>query len=487
MTTVDTFEKQYSLNSDEHNTVYLIKENKQVESTSMSLLVEQYNKDLISEDKFGDILLESIEYEYQQLMNEGVLDTLKKVAGKVGGVANKALAQAQFKAREVFFRLIYGTASKIIKFVVSLSQKAMKYLNNYIAQVSKFKDNPPKPNVAQKMIALGVKVAKAVGSIFEKVASFMLKVIKPIVSFLGHPVVKNTILVGCVIMTGVALAAPGAIAGTSMAFLIPFATRRSGFEAGKAAVGMGKYNLNKDNKYNFGKDKVNEETDIAFASTEALQEIFSATKLDTIGVAMDDIAEKIGSTPLDKNVEITTIQNVVGNPDGSEIVNLTQETFVQYSDENLKAQYAALEMLKNAGEGGKPSMVFESAKDLELWERRAVDIVKRALESADSHCEMDNAACVGAKAFIKDINIANTAVIQSEFVDVTKQTVTDAKVAYTELTADQTTTDQRFAVTRGGEEGLEKFYKSGKDLPPGYEEVPDREPEVRSRRRGIEN
>ena len=50
-----------------------------------------------------------------------------------------------------------------------------------------------------------------------------------------------------------------------------------------------------------------------------------------------------------------------------------------------------------------------------------------------------------------------------------------------------TSSDQRFAVTRGGDAGEAAYYKSGEDLPAGYEEVPDREPEVRSKRRGIEN
>jgi len=59
-------------------------------------------------------------------------------------------------------------------------------------------------------------------------------------------------------------------------------------------------------------------------------------------------------------------------------------------------------------------------------------------------------------------------------------------VHYEEVISQKASVDQRFAVTRGGEEGLEKYYKSGKDLPADYEEVPDREPEVRSRRRGIE-
>ena len=105
---------------------------------------------------------------------------------------------------------------------------------------------------------------------------------------------------------------------------------------------------------------------------------------------------------------------------------------------------------------------------------------------AKEHCASDPlAACAGAEAFINDIEIANTAVVNSEFIDVTKQTVEGAKVHYEEFISDKTNVDQRFAVTRGGEEGLEKYYKSGKDLPADYEEVPDREPEVRRPRRGI--
>ena len=81
---ISSFEEKYALNSKEFDTVYVLKENNQVEKTNMPLLVEQYSQDLINEDEFGDTLFESINYEYQQLLNEGVLDVLKKVAGKVG-------------------------------------------------------------------------------------------------------------------------------------------------------------------------------------------------------------------------------------------------------------------------------------------------------------------------------------------------------------------------------------------------------------------
>ena len=82
----NTFEEKYSLTSQEYDTVYILKEGKSVENTSMSLLVEQYEEGSIDEDKLSAILLESIEYEHQQLLNEGVLDSLKTVVGKVGGV-----------------------------------------------------------------------------------------------------------------------------------------------------------------------------------------------------------------------------------------------------------------------------------------------------------------------------------------------------------------------------------------------------------------
>ena len=488
MTAVDTFEKQYSLRSGEYDTVYLIKENNQIESTNMSLLVEQYKEGSINENRLSDILIESIEYEYQQLLNEGVLDTLKKVAGKVGGVANKALAKAQFEARKVFFKVVYGTASKILRFVTALSQKAMKYLLAYVKQASQFKDKPPKPTVAQKLIARGVKVAKAVGALFKKVASFMIKVIQPIANFLGHPVVKNTLLVGCVVIVGVALAAPGAIAGTSMAFLVPFAGRKSGIEAIKALGGAGQYDLDKDKKYNFGKDKVNEENEIAFGVTKEVFAMLDDLSSEELGIAMNDIAEQIGSAKLDKAVDITTVQAVAVNPDGSEIVDFAEKAFVSYSDENLRSQFAALEMLKDAGRGGQSGLeVFESAKDLEIWEKKAAVIVKNSIAVAKDHCSSDPAACAGAEAFIDDIKIANTAVVNSEFVEVTEQSIKNAEFKLKELTADVTSSDQRFAVTRGGDAGEAAYYKSGEDLPAGYEEVPDREPEVRSKRRGIEN
>ena len=476
---ISSFEEKYALNSKELETVYVLKENNQVEKTNMSLLAEQYSKDLINEDEFGNTLFESINYEYQQLLNEGVLDVLKKVAGKVGGVVKPALAAAQFKARQAFYKVLYGTASKIIKFVTSLSKKAMNYLGSYMKQVSKFKDNPPKPNVAQKLIARGVKIAKVVGSIFKKVGSFMIKVIQSISKFLGHPVVKNTILIGSVLIAGVALAAPGAIAGTSMAFLVPFATRRSGFEAGKAALGMGKYDLNKD--------KVNEETEIAYGMTAELQQMLNDLSQEELGIMINDVAEDIGSGKLDISVHDSTVENVVTDPDGKEIVSFTDKTWVKYSDQNLKAQYAALDILKQAGRGEQHSLIFESAKDLEKWQAQTETILKNAAKMAKEHCASDPlAACAGAEAFIKDIEIANTAVVDSEFIAYSKQTVEGAKVHYENFVSQKTDVDQRFAVTRGGEEGLEKYYKSGKDLPDDYEEVPDREPEVRSKRRGIE-
>ena len=490
---ISSFEEKYALNSKELGTVYVLKENNQVEKTNMPLLVEQYSQDLINEDEFGDTLFESINYEYQQLLNEGVLDVLKKVAGKVGGVVKPAFAAAQLQARKAFYKVIYGTASKIIKFVTSLSNKAMNYLGSYMKQVSKFKDNPPKPNVAQKLIARGVKIAKVVGSIFKKVGSFMIKVVQSISKFLGHPVVKNTILIGSVLIAGVALAAPGAIAGTSMAFLVPFATRRSAFagakELGAAAVGKGKYDLNKDKtgkEIERRKGEVNEETEIAFGMTAGMQQILDDLSQQELGIMINDVAEDIGSSKLDRGVELSTVQNVVTDPDGKEIVSFADSAWVQYSDQNLKAQYAALDILKQAGRGEQHSLIFESAKDLEKWQAQTETILKNAARMAKEHCASDPlAACAGAEAFINDIEIANTAVVNSEFIDVTKQTVEGAKVHYEEFISDKTNVDQRFAVTRGGEEGLEKYYKSGKDLPADYEEVPDREPEVRRPRRGI--
>ena len=438
--------------------VYLIRENKQVQETTMTSLLQQCDNKLLSEQKLGDIIVESINYEYNLLIQEGIIDTLKKVVGKVGQKVKPALAKAQFIAREKLYKVLYGTASKILRFISSLGKKALNTLTSYVKQIAPFAKTPPKPGVAQKLIARTTKIAKSIGAVLKKVASFLLKVIKPIAKFLGNPVVKNTILVGCVIISGVAIAAPGVLAGSSLAFLAPYASSRTGREAGKAALGLGQYDLSKG-------QKLNEVAPVEI--TEDLLEMLEDLDPNVLGKAMDEVATAIGDAKFDETVRVSTIQAVVGK-NGEEVVDVSERFFYAYSDRSLKQQFGALELLQRAGRGEirniiPDQLIRDSAEDLEAWVQRTEAIVKSAVKSAQSHCDADPAACVGAKKFIEDINIANTTMVEGELYTSLEQNMKNAEETYKEFMSDKTATDTRYAVTRGGREGEMEYYRTAKD------------------------
>ena len=449
--------------------VYLIRENKQVQETTMTSLLQQCNNKLLSEEKLGDIIVESINYEYNLLVQEGIIDTLKQGAKLVGQKIGDAVAKAQYFAREKLYKVLYGAASKILRFISSLGKKALNTLTSYVKQIAPFAKTPPKPGVAQKLIARTTKIAKSIGAVFKKVASFLLKVIKPIGKFLGNPVVKNTLLVGCVIISGVAIAAPGVLAGSGFAFLAPFAMRRSARAAGAAALGTNKkFDLGYDPKTGKRKQKQQKLDEVAPVEiSEGLLEMLEDLDPDVLGKAMDQVATEIGDAKFDETVRVTTIQNVVGK-DGEEVVDVSERFFYAYSDKALKQQFGALELLQRAGRGElrnviPDQLIRDSSADLEAWVQRTEAIVKTAVKSAQSHCDADPAACVGAKKFIQDINIANTTMVEGELYTSLEQNMKNAEVTYKEFMSDKTATDTRYAVTRGGIEGEMEYYRTAKD------------------------
>jgi len=116
--------------------------------------------------------------------------------------------------------------------------------------------------------------------------------------------------------------------------------------------------------------------------TAGMQQILNDLSQQELGIMINDVAEDIGSGKLDRSVELSTVENVVTDPDGKEIVSFTDKAWVQYSDQNLKAQYAALDILKQAGRGEQHSLIFESAKDLEKWQAQTEAILKNAARMA---------------------------------------------------------------------------------------------------------
>ena len=448
--------------------VYLIRENKQVQETTMTSLLQQCDNKLLSEQKLGDIIVESINYEYNLLVQEGIIDTLKQGAKLVGQKIGDAAAKAQFFAREKLYKVLYGTASKILRFISSLGKKALNTLTSYVKQIAPFAKTPPKPGVAQKLIARTTKIAKSIGAVLKRVASFLLKVIKPIGKFLGNPVVKNTLLVGCVIISGVAIAAPGVLAGSGFAFLAPYASSRIGREAGMAAIGRGQYDLGYDPKTGQRKQKQQKLDEVApIEISEGLLEMLEDLPPDVLGKAMDKVATEIGDATFDETIRTSTIEAVVGK-NGEEVVDVSKRFFYAYSDRALKEQFGALDLLKRAGKGEirnviPDQLIRDSTEDLQKWVQRCEAIVKSAVKSAQDHCDADPAACLGAQKFIKDINIANVSVVEGELYTSFEQNMKNAQETYEEIKSSAEAADTRYAVTRGGKAGEMEYYRSGKD------------------------
>jgi len=126
-----------------------------VQDTDLNILKEQANKGMITEERLAELWLVSVEEEWNQMINEGIIDTLKsgyemvKKSGKF--VADKIVAAynaAANKINEWITRVYIGgidilqrTISKIKSFVPV--QKFISGMSSLIEKVQNFKEDHP--------------------------------------------------------------------------------------------------------------------------------------------------------------------------------------------------------------------------------------------------------------------------------------------------------------------------------------------------------
>ena len=126
-----------------------------VQDADLNILKEQANKGLITEERLAELWLVSVEEEWNQMINEGIIDTLKagyemvKKSGKF--VADKITAAynaAANKINEWITRVYIGgldilqrTISKIKSFVPV--QKFISGISSLIEKVQNFKEDHP--------------------------------------------------------------------------------------------------------------------------------------------------------------------------------------------------------------------------------------------------------------------------------------------------------------------------------------------------------
>ena len=394
--------KYQTPNSD---TIYLIKENK-VEEASFSLLLEKHEKNKISTDKLANIIQESINYEHQQLLNEGLLDWLtksweewkkEKAPEELGKIA-----KLQWRARQALFWLVYGAAGKAAAFARSVLSKITKYVTNHLKSLLPHTKKAPPPEVATKLLNANMKAAKFVGNLLKKVAQGLMKIVRPVIKFLANPVVKGAFLVICLTVVLVSAIAPSALVAAP-AFLVPFATRRVAVKAVKKGV------------FGLEEELLQEELPVFMTEiSEFTAETYAAVDADTIGEAMRMLAEEIGDATVDTRVVSSTAQFVEYTEEGEKFVDLTSESWHAVSNDEIKAQMRALKQLQKLGRLKEAGQMAEVSADLVEYEQITDNLVGSVLNKAANHCQADPAACSGAKKFIKEINVLGNSTIKSD-------------------------------------------------------------------------
>tara|TARA_A100001515_G_scaffold144962_1_gene151007 strand:- start:824 stop:1942 length:1119 start_codon:yes stop_codon:yes gene_type:complete len=126
-----------------------------VEDKNLSLLKEQADKNLITEERLAELWFESLEQEWNQMVNEGVIDSLKAGMNAIrkGGkfIADKVAAMyeaAANKINEWITRLYIGgldILERTIRKVVSFGpvQKFIGGMSALVDKVANFKEDHP--------------------------------------------------------------------------------------------------------------------------------------------------------------------------------------------------------------------------------------------------------------------------------------------------------------------------------------------------------
>ena len=462
------------------DTIYLIKESK-IKETSFSLLMEKYDRDEISTEKLGKILEESVEYEHQKLLNEGVLDVLKKSWAEWKKDAPPEelgkIAKAQWRARQALYVFTYGAAAKAIRFVRGVIKKLVGAVGGYLKKVFPLTKNPPKQSVAVKLLKQALKLAGYVGKVLKGAAKALGAIVKPVIKLLSNPVVKNALMVACVAVLIVSMVMPTALVAAP-AFLVPMATRRVAVATAKKAIGLKEQEESLDEDVgDLGAAGIG----WTFTMGEFAEQIYDQMSLDEIGKAMDILATQIGDATVDQRVIQSTIENVVISPDGTEVVDYSNKVWIGNSNELVAEQMRALQELKQLALHRKYDKAIDVIpRGLDSSMDAMDNIVRNTLAAAKFHCEDDPAACKGASKFVAEINVLSNQSVKSEIAVFSQQTREFAKVSgeivkdeisYTGTSARSGDTATRTYVSRAGsvDPGQPELIEPGQVGPKGRE------------------
>ena len=371
----------------QENKIHLFESDSLVPSGEIELgaLLERYDQDTITTDELIETFQRSSEYEYQVMLDEGFLDTLKAGVEAFKGKSKEAIAAMKAKARG-------GLATAIVKGLWVPASSVVRAIYFKIKKISDaLLDKLKQSKIAQSEI--GQLVGKLVG-LMSKAIGAVVKAVKwaasTFSSFMAHPLVKWTVIVLCVIVLVVA-AFNAAVFTGGLAFAPGFAVRKLGFKAGvpifKAGFKAAFY------------ESLNQQ------AREGKQLLLEFSDFD---VLMNAVGEILETLPEESILTTEFAEEAFRGTTEAGEEFASSITVIKTNDAALSEAKSMIEELQFAAARG------DSVQDVldGPW-ATAHPLLAKAIEGAEQFCEADEAMCGATTALVKDFKIWDSAYVKS--------------------------------------------------------------------------
>ena len=332
------------------------------------------------------VLENYIDAQYKSIIEEGILDDIRKGAGKVKDAAKTQL-----------YKFVYGTAGMAIRLINSV-------MNGVISPIRKLVDNI-KTRAAEyikskeeqsKIIQVLVAVAKKVKQVIAPLKTAMEKIGKLVYGKgTRHPAFK-----GCLLAVSCAAALLALTCGGLFAGVLAFAPAYAGKKLAFAAVARGA-------KAGLGAVKgamANKAAAATALAEQIINEVASEVQeiaevsAEVWAVAKAFVAQAIQLDPDPESVSF--IRNTIADVaiDGDETI--VRATEIIDLDQDLDDAFGVLNIMRM--EQFSPENI--TAEDYAMLSDEVKQVMGVAVKMATEHCKSDPTACAGKDILLQDID-----------------------------------------------------------------------------------
>ena len=336
------------------------------------------------------VLENYIDAQYKSIIEEGILDDIRKGAGKVKDAAKTQL-----------YKFVYGTAGMAIRLINSV-------MNGVISPIRKLVDNI-KTRAAEyikskeeqsKIIQVLVAVAKKVKQVIAPLKAAMAKIGKFVYGKgTRHPAFKGCLLAVSCSAALLALTCGGLFAG-ALAFAPAYAGKKLAFAAASRGVKAGLRGM----KGAIAQTALDAAEEISEATKQIINEVASEVQeiaevsAEVWAVAKAFVAQAIQLDPDPESVSF--IRNTIADVaiDGDETI--VRATELIDLDQDLDDAFGVLNIMRM--EQFSPENI--TAEDYAMLSDEVKQVMGVAVKMATEHCKSDPTACAGKDILLQDID-----------------------------------------------------------------------------------